>query len=73
MRRDLLPSYVVFHDTTLREMARLRPTSINALLAVKGVGARPFFLDEAAKSSDIARPDPSGTPEPTINPPAEWI
>ena len=32
--------YVVFHDTTLREMARLRPTSLEALLAVKGVGAR---------------------------------
>jgi ATP-dependent DNA helicase RecQ len=32
--------YVIFHDATLREMARLRPTSIDALLAVKGVGAR---------------------------------
>jgi ATP-dependent DNA helicase RecQ len=31
---------VIFHDATLREMARLRPTSINALLGVKGVGAR---------------------------------
>jgi ATP-dependent DNA helicase RecQ len=35
-----VPPYVIFHDATLREMARLRPTSINALLAVKGVGAR---------------------------------
>ena len=32
--------YVVFYDTTLREMARLRPTSLEALLAVKGVGVR---------------------------------
>ena len=32
--------YVIFHDATLREMARLRLTSIDALLAVKGVGAR---------------------------------
>jgi len=32
--------YVIFHDATLREMARLRPTSLDALLAVKGVGAR---------------------------------
>jgi ATP-dependent DNA helicase RecQ len=32
--------YVIFHDATLREMARIRPTSLNALLAVKGVGAR---------------------------------
>jgi ATP-dependent DNA helicase RecQ len=35
-----VPPYVIFHDATLREMARLRPTSIAALLAVKGVGAR---------------------------------
>ena len=35
-----LPPYVIFHDATLREMARLRPTSLDALLAVKGVGAR---------------------------------
>jgi ATP-dependent DNA helicase RecQ len=35
-----VPPYVIFHDTTLREMARLRPTSIDALLTVKGVGAR---------------------------------
>jgi ATP-dependent DNA helicase RecQ len=35
-----VPPYVIFHDTTLREMARMRPASIAALLAVKGVGAR---------------------------------
>jgi ATP-dependent DNA helicase RecQ len=35
-----VPPYVIFHDATLREMARLRPHSIEALLAVKGVGAR---------------------------------
>ena len=35
-----VPPYVIFHDATLREMARLRPTSIHALLGVKGVGAR---------------------------------
>ena len=35
-----VPPYVIFHDATLREMARLRPTSINALRSVKGVGAR---------------------------------
>ena len=35
-----VPPYVIFHDATLREMARLRPTSIEALLEVKGVGAR---------------------------------
>ena len=35
-----VPPYVIFHDTTLREMARLRPTTMDALRAVYGVGAR---------------------------------
>ena len=35
-----VPPYVIFHDATLREMARLRPTSLDSLLTVKGVGAR---------------------------------
>jgi ATP-dependent DNA helicase RecQ len=35
-----VPPYVIFHDATLREMARLRPGSVTALLQVKGVGAR---------------------------------
>jgi ATP-dependent DNA helicase RecQ len=43
-RRDLakeasVPPYVVFHDSTLREMAELRPTSLQALSRVSGVGA----------------------------------
>ena len=39
-RARSVPPYVIFHDATLREMARLRPSSIRELLAVKGVGAR---------------------------------
>ncbi len=35
-----VPPYVIFHDATLREMARTRPESLTALLGVKGVGAR---------------------------------
>jgi ATP-dependent DNA helicase RecQ len=35
-----VPPYVIFHDATLREMARLKPESTTALLQVKGVGAR---------------------------------
>jgi ATP-dependent DNA helicase RecQ len=35
-----VPPYVIFHDATLRDMARLRPTHVGALLAVRGVGAR---------------------------------
>ena len=39
-RQRGVPPYVIFHDTTLREMARLKPTSLSALLDVRGVGAR---------------------------------
>ncbi len=35
-----VPPYVIFHDTTLREMARLKPTTIEALRHVYGVGAK---------------------------------
>jgi len=35
-----VPPYVIFHDTTLRDMARLRPTTLEALRGVKGVGER---------------------------------
>jgi ATP-dependent DNA helicase RecQ len=35
-----VPPYVIFHDTTLREMARLKPRSMEALRAVRGVGVR---------------------------------
>jgi ATP-dependent DNA helicase RecQ len=39
-RQRGVPPYVIFHDTTLREMARLKPRSVSALLDVRGVGAR---------------------------------
>jgi ATP-dependent DNA helicase RecQ len=35
-----VPPYVVFHDTTLREMARVRPQTLEQLRTVYGVGAR---------------------------------
>jgi len=45
LRRDLakeagVPPYVVFHDSTLREMAAQRPGSLDALAEISGVGAR---------------------------------
>ncbi|HEV8630742.1 MAG TPA: DNA helicase RecQ [Thermoanaerobaculia bacterium] len=45
LRREIaaergVPPYVVFHDTTLRELAVLRPRSMRELLAVKGIGER---------------------------------
>jgi ATP-dependent DNA helicase RecQ len=35
-----VPPYVIFHDTTLRELARLKPATREALRHVYGVGAR---------------------------------
>jgi ATP-dependent DNA helicase RecQ len=35
-----VPPYVIFHDTTLRDMARLKPMSLDALRHVYGVGER---------------------------------
>jgi ATP-dependent DNA helicase RecQ len=49
-----LPSYVLFSDATLREMARLRPGSPEALLGIRGVGEQkmvdlgPRFLEAIA-------------------------
>jgi ATP-dependent DNA helicase RecQ len=43
-RRDLakasgVPPYVIFHDSTLREIAAVKPTTLHALSRVSGVGA----------------------------------
>ena len=35
-----VPAYVIFHDSTLREMVRLRPQSLEELAAVHGVGQK---------------------------------
>jgi ATP-dependent DNA helicase RecQ len=35
-----VPPYVIFHDTTLREMARVRPKTIDDLHGIRGIGAR---------------------------------
>ena len=35
-----VPPYVIFHDTTLRDMARLKPKSLEELRSVYGVGER---------------------------------
>ena len=39
-RRRRVPPYVIFHDTTLREIARVKPKTIEALRHVYGVGDR---------------------------------
>jgi ATP-dependent DNA helicase RecQ len=39
-RRHGVPAYVIFHDATLREIARARPASLEVLRAIPGIGAR---------------------------------
>jgi len=47
-RRQELPPYVIFHDSTLIEVARRRPTSLTALANISGIGASK--LDRYGKS-----------------------
>ncbi len=35
-----MPAYVVLHDSTLRELSRLRPKRLDELRAVRGIGER---------------------------------
>jgi len=47
-RERRVPPYVVFHDTTLRELARLKPTTLAELRHVYGIGAK--------KADDLGEP-----------------
>ena len=38
-RAQGVPAYVIFHDATLREIALVEPSDIDALARVQGVGA----------------------------------
>jgi ATP-dependent DNA helicase RecQ len=58
-RRELaaeagVPPYVVFHDSTLREMAALKPTTLDALARITGVGAAKLARHGAAFVAVIA-------------------
>jgi ATP-dependent DNA helicase RecQ len=39
-KRNAVPAYVIMHDSTLEEICRKRPSSVNELLAVSGIGIR---------------------------------
>ena len=39
-RRHGVPAYVIFHDATLRDIARTRPASLDALRGISGIGAK---------------------------------
>ncbi len=56
-RKDALPAYVIFHDATLAAIAELKPTTLEQLGTVSGVGARkleaygPGVLDVVAAAT----------------------
>ena len=39
-RKHNVPAYVIFHDATMREIARLKPSSLGELRNISGVGER---------------------------------
>jgi ATP-dependent DNA helicase RecQ len=39
-RKHNVPAYVIFHDATMREIAKIKPTSLNDLRNVSGVGEK---------------------------------
>ena len=39
-RSQAVPAYVVFHDSTLAEIARSRPRTIDELASIPGIGAK---------------------------------
>jgi ATP-dependent DNA helicase RecQ len=50
-REHNLPAYIVFHDAALAEMARARPSTLDDLAGISGVGARKL----AAYGEEILR------------------
>jgi ATP-dependent DNA helicase RecQ len=63
-RERHVPPYVIFHDTTLRELARHRPSTIDALRHIYGVGAKkagdlgPAVLDVIREHTSSAMEQP---------------
>ena len=39
-REHNVPAYVIFHDATMREIARAKPASLDDLRGVSGVGEK---------------------------------
>jgi len=54
-----VPPYVIFHDSSLREMAELKPTTLHALSRVSGVGAAKLERYGAAFVEVIAAWEPA--------------
>ncbi len=65
-----VPPYVVFHDTTLKELVRLRPDSPDAMLRIHGVGQAKLERFGRAFLAVIAAhpPDPPDRPGESLLP-----
>ncbi len=65
-----IPPYVIFHDSVLRDLAALRPASLDELAQVKGVGASKLErygrlvlgVLTAQVPDGLARSAPAGSP-----------
>jgi ATP-dependent DNA helicase RecQ len=71
-RRQQLPPYVIFHDSTLTEVARRRPASLEALAQIPGVGRSKLERYGGAVIAVVAESETgtrggttAGTPDPT--------
>ncbi|QGG46264.1 DNA helicase RecQ [Heliorestis convoluta] len=43
-QKEQIPPYIIFHDSTLREMAQSRPLDQLAMLSIKGIGENKYRL-----------------------------
>jgi ATP-dependent DNA helicase RecQ len=59
-RRQEVPPYVIFHDATLIEVARLRPSSLDALGRIPGLGRSKLDRYGAALLAVVAAARPTG-------------
>jgi len=59
-RRQELPPYVIFYDSTLAEIARRRPGSLTALANISGVGSSKLERYGSTIIDLVAEKDPQG-------------
>jgi ATP-dependent DNA helicase RecQ len=76
-RAQSVPAYVVFNDATLREIATVEPTTIDALSVIGGVGQKKLITYGAAvlavvagETPEIAEPDANQEAAPARRQPA---
>jgi ATP-dependent DNA helicase RecQ len=70
-----VPPYVIFSDATLRELARVRPSSLERMRAVYGIGATKLadfgarflhLLDTHCRARSLSRDNSSAAPAPSL-------